>query len=578
METEQGNPDLVNEVFRPMHSIKGNAPFFGFTNMRTLAHALETLLAAIRSGSKVVTREVASLLLEGIDEIRGMLTRLRSGQPEVLEQLLLDAVVKRVRDENDRVPGAFAPDWQAVLSKLLPLVARAKIEAPDLHKDLAGIAEQFEGMLRSQSSRAGAASKDASRAQAPVAAPPASPQPPPAMRGKETKKVMRISEENVDTFLAYVGELIVIGEMLSFLQQRLAKTQIDNSIITQFRRLNETFVKLSDDLQRSIMSIRKVSIQGLLHKAQRIIRDIATASNREIKVVLQGEDIEVDKSISELLDAPLVHMARNAADHGVESPDIRISRGKPAAGEVLISVEQSGEFVKLTVRDDGGGLNLDGLRRKARELGIIREGEALSEDRLTDLIFSAGVSTAEQVTDISGRGVGLDVVKRSIEEAGGTIGVSSLPGRGTVFSIKVPSNATTQIMSGVVVEIGGQPFVLPIERVLQTVECNENEIFTTPGGGQFVNHAGSIQPIVPAAQLLGIEGAIGSCTGASLFVSVLANREKMILKVDRVLGVHQVVLKKLEGLDCTQEIFSGSALMGDGGVGFVIDLDRFCPR
>ncbi|MCB0333385.1 MAG: hypothetical protein KDD55_07785, partial [Bdellovibrionales bacterium] len=241
----------------------------------------------------------------------------------------------------------------------------------------------------------------------------------------ESGKSMRVAEEHIDTFLSYVGELLILGEMLVYLERRLAGIPGTNEVTSEFARLTESFSHLSNDLQKSLMSIRKVKVKTALQKVPRLVRDIAKNHGKEIRVETSGEEIEVDKSLIEMLDAPLTHMVRNAADHGIEKPDVREERGKEKTGTIFVSVSESEKFINVQVKDDGGGLNYDAIQSKAESLGLVRPGEKLTERQIVDFLFAAGVSTAKEVTDVSGRGVGMDVVKRNIEQSGGKIEVES---------------------------------------------------------------------------------------------------------------------------------------------------------
>ena len=364
--------------------------------------------------------------------------------------------------------------------------------------------------------------------------------------------------------------------MFGHLHKRVEESSSDWDLRTSFRVANDTFAVLSDQLQTSIMSIRKVSMNILLQKVPRLVRDIAASADKEIKVEITGAEIDVDKSLMDLLDAPLTHMVRNAADHGVEKPEDRLAKGKPAEGKIEIIVEEKENNIHLTVKDDGAGLNLEAIEKKAISLELLSPGQQLTNDDIVNLIFSSGVSTAEAVTDVSGRGVGMDVVRRMIDEAGGSISVQTESGVGSSFQLKLPMSVTTQIMQGFLVESGGQSFVLPMSKVHETAIVSEDEITTVPGENRFINRHDKIVPLISLRKALGIPDANGDgqSPDKGIVISVEAQDGIFGLQVDDVLGVQKVVLREINGLETTYNAIAGGALMGDGSVILFLDVDQ----
>lgn len=390
--------------------------------------------------------------------------------------------------------------------------------------------------------------------------------------GEENLKTMRVSEQHIDIFLNFVGELLVVGDMFGHLEMRMQGSQFGRDIVASFRQANETFVTLSNELQRSIMSIRKVPVRTLLQKVPRMVRDIATVSKKEIVVELTGESLEIDKSLVDMLDAPLTHMVRNAADHGIESPEDREAAGKPRAGHILISVLEEGNNIVLSVEDDGKGLDFEAIRKKAVSLGLVSESEQSNSEAVIELLFASGVTTATEVTDVSGRGVGMDVVKRMIEEAGGTISVTSEEGTGSVFLVQLPKTVTTQIMQGFVVRLGDQSYVLPLNRVHEASRIETSSVHTIVGKTECIERHGEILPLVSMRAALGFSPRNGT-GGWETLVTVMSRKRKVALSVDHLLGVQQVVLRQIDGLETQSQAIAGGALMGDGSIALVVDLD-----
>jgi two-component system chemotaxis sensor kinase CheA len=752
LENDPEDIEIVQAIFRPVHSIKGNSSFFDFPKVKSLAHEMETILDFVRKKTLGVSQELIGAQLAGIDQLKDMLERGRSGMSEIDDESKFNEILERVKataGQDDAPSGigalvaeklaqlkakygadnkGLAADIDTLLHELqtagdatlgggasatgepVPLV-RIKEILKELIEDtlsealstevenalktlveeatedstkesLASILDTYHTFIQAvgfdallqeiildglsgitfpaaeQSSAAagtlpepllkirailaepleevlpekvateihGALEKllplavsDAERATIESAlddfktfvdtvgfdgllqeiilesiqdfqgriptktekeetTPESVTQKPSDEKkvGKkdEPAKTMRVSEMAVDTFLGYVGELLVIGDMFSFLEQRLGSGDEIQSVRTDFRRINETFSLLSDDLQKSIMSIRLVPVRTILQRVPRLIRDIAAKSEKEIDVSVVGEEVEVDKSLIDLLDAPLTHMVRNAADHGIEMPDVREQNGKQKKGNITVTLSEVDNNISMVIEDDGAGLNYDAIHKKGLELGLVKEGQRLTDDDILNLLFASGVSTAEKVTDVSGRGVGMDVVKGMVEEGGGSINVSTNVGKGTRFELLLPKSVTTQIVSGFLIESGGQRFVFPMAKVLETTRVPQSEIHSIAEAGHCFTHHDKVVPLVNMEEMMDMKGKNGNGLSDKLVVTLHARKAKFGVSVDKVVGVQQVVLRQIEGLVCASEAIAGGALMGDSSVALVIDVDK----
>ena len=408
---------------------------------------------------------------------------------------------------------------------------------------------------------------------------------------KDSQKTMRIAEQSIESFLGYVGELIVIGEMYTYLQRKAADKDNSDGLPAEFKRVNETFHNLSSSLQKSIMDIRKMPVRFLLQKAPRMVRDIAATSGKQITVELEGQDIAIDKRLIETLDAPLTHMVRNAADHGVEMPQDRSAAGKPEQGTVRIAVRETEDDVIIAISDDGRGLDYQAIKAKAIKLGMVEEEQELSQEQITDMLFASGVSTAKEVTDVSGRGVGMDVVKRNIVEANGEITVTSEPGQGSEFRIRLPKAVSTQIIDGYLVQLGENRYVIPLERVREIFRIEDESLSTVTGRGECVLRHDKLLPVVrifgcqatKASQR--INQTVGQETGeptdqmddqivGQTMVTLETGGKTVAFYVDDVLGIQRVVLKELVGLELETDVYTAAAVMGDGTVAMVLDVDH----
>jgi two-component system chemotaxis sensor kinase CheA len=378
---------------------------------------------------------------------------------------------------------------------------------------------------------------------------------------------MRVSEERIDTFLRLVGELLVVADMLGHIDRRVRGMAGAGGVARDLRRALDTFNALSGQLQAAIMTVRKVPARPLLQKVPRLVRDIAAGSGRRIAAEVAGEDTEIDKRLLDLLDAPLLHLVRNACDHGIESPERRTAAGKSAEGLVRVALTAGAASVTLVVEDDGCGIDPERIRQAARRQGLIPAGSHPDDGESLQLIFASGLTTAERVSEVSGRGVGLDAVKRDVEAVGGTVTVSSRRGEGTRFAITVPKQATTQIIGGYLVRAGGQLLVLPLERVRETFRADPGAISILPGGGRMIQRHGRLLPVVGLADRLGL--AAGA---ARALVVVECRRRPLAVEVESVVGVQKVVVRPLVGLP-PSTLVAGAALMGDGSAALILAPD-----
>jgi two-component system chemotaxis sensor kinase CheA len=397
-----------------------------------------------------------------------------------------------------------------------------------------------------------------------------------AQAANQGDKSMRVSEARVDTFLHYVGELLVVGDMFDHLQGRARGLSAGGHpslhlLARDLRRATETFADLSSKLQSSIMGIRKIPIRRLLQKVPRIVRDASQAKGKEATVVIEDDDIDIDKSLVDLMDAPLTHMARNAADHGIEKPEEREKCGKPRVGNIHVRATETSTSIVLSIEDDGGGLDLERIRAKAESLGLVKPETAMSEDDVVNCIFASGLSTAESITDISGRGVGMDVVKRAIDDAGGTIQVHTVRGKGSSFVLTLPKRVTTQILPGYLMRLRDQLFVVPLERVRETFRIDTEEVSSMGSHGRCLMRHGEILRFLALADALDLS-PMDSVLRATA-VTLESKGKRLAIEVDQVIGVQKVVVCSIRGLPATNRLLGGGALMGDGSVAMILNVD-----
>jgi two-component system chemotaxis sensor kinase CheA len=391
-------------------------------------------------------------------------------------------------------------------------------------------------------------------------------------------KTMRVSEASVDQFLSYVGELVVVEEMYASLELQMLEGKLSiRDITAALRKTTEIFKGLSRQLQRSIMEIRKVPISNLFQRMPKIVHDVAKEKNKDIEIKIENGHLLVDKNLVEKMEAPLMHMVRNAADHGIEPPAVRVSQGKPELGTIVLTAEEVGETIRVTIVDDGAGLNLEKIRERALELGILDPQATLSEQRIIDVMFHSGVSTADEVSDISGRGVGMDVVKKNIDEAGGSIRTSTTAGKGTTFTLTLPSSVTTQIIQGFIVRAGSKRCIIPLDTVNSSLSYSSANISSVKGRQQVLNHNNHLIPVSRLRNLIDPDFSHGETQNdnTGIIVVTQAGGMEKAYVVDAVEGIRQVVVKPIHKVGgCEARVMSGGAVMGDGTVALILDMEK----
>jgi len=375
-----------------------------------------------------------------------------------------------------------------------------------------------------------------------------------------------------------VGELVVVEEMYASLELQMLEGKLSiRDITAALRKTTEIFKGLSRQLQRSIMEIRKVPISNLFQRMPKIVHDVAKEKNKDIEIKIENGHLLVDKNLVEKMEAPLMHMVRNAADHGIEPPAVRVSQGKPELGTIVLTAEEVGETIRVTIVDDGAGLNLEKIRERALELGILDPQATLSEQRIIDVMFHSGVSTADEVSDISGRGVGMDVVKKNIDEAGGSIRTSTTAGKGTTFTLTLPSSVTTQIIQGFIVRAGSKRCIIPLDTVSSSLSYSSANISSVKGRQQVLNHNNHLIPVSRLRNLIDPDFSHGETQNdnTGIIVVTQAGGMEKAYVVDAVEGIRQVVVKPIHKVGgCEARVMSGGAVMGDGTVALILDMEK----
>lgn len=522
LEADPSDMEAVNVVFRAFHTVKGVAGFLELAQVSEVAHHAETLLARVREGEIIFQGEVADVTLRAADLLRALFAGIRSvleGGPEPGLPPLYSSLVRRLMEMGEArvVAGGDGPP-----SPQSP----ARLEA------VAGGGGDDE-----------AASFMASG-------------------GREAS--VRVRTERLDRLVDLVGELVIAQSMVA---QDPAVEGEGGELSRKVARAS----KILRDLQDLSTSMRMVPLKPAFLKVSRVVRDVGRRSGKRVEFVASGEDTEIDRSMVDILADPLIHMVRNSVDHGIESAEERRAAGKPEHGTVRLHAYQASGRVVVEVSDDGRGLDRDRILAKARERRLVDHDRGLSDAEVFALIFEPGFSTAEKVTDISGRGVGMDVVRRSVESLRGRVDVVSEPGKGSTFIIQLP--LTLAITDGMLVRVGSQRYILPTTRIQTCFRPAAEDLSQVLGQGEMVRLHDDLFPLVRLHRINGVHDAEEDPTRAVVVVAGEANR-RVALLVDELVGQQQFVVKALTGAVARVPGVSGGSILGDGTVGLILDPDE----
>ncbi|MGE0859805.1 MAG: chemotaxis protein CheW [Gammaproteobacteria bacterium] len=631
LEVGRPDIEAINAIFRAAHSIKGGGGTFGFTAISDFTHVLETLLDEMRSGAREVTREAVDVLLLAVDSLRSMLDAARSGTAfdaqavaevhhKLEEQLhhggaTTPAVGTAPTAATPELPASgrwiigFTPELHLFttgndpvrllreLDRLGTMQAELDFERlPDFAQfdpetcyaawritldggvEEAAIREVFEWVEDD-------ARITLAREEPPVSTSAATPSlvPPAAERregerrqadrrqgdrresegGGATASSIRVDISKVDSLINLVGELVITQSMLGQFD--------DDSQPLDFAKLREGLAQLernTRELQESVMRIRMLPISFSFNRFPRLVRDLSGKLGKSVDLRISGEQTELDKTVLEKIGDPLVHLVRNALDHGIEQPEVREAAGKPPQGTLSLAARHEGGNIVIEITDDGAGINTAVLLAKARERGIVGADETPSEEAIRDLIFHPGFSTAKELSDVSGRGVGMDVVRRNITELGGAIDLESTVGVGTTIRIRLP--LTLAILDGQLVRVGDQTYIVPLVSIVESLQATPDRVKSVTGSAELYRLRGEYLPIIRLYELFGITPQ-STTLEQGLLVVVEGEGRRASIFVDELLGQQQVVIKSLETNYRKVDGISGATILGDGTVAMIID-------
>lgn len=521
LEKPEGRSEELGKIFRLAHSMKGAGAAVGFLDLSGFAHVVEDCLTLLRVHPELVTSEVISLLLRCGDAFRVRVKMLKEGSAEPWDvSALHDEIVAMTKRLTEQGQGA----------------------------ELTGVHGFEPGHSQTSVSAAGAETGTHQKARA---------------------GSVKIDIDRIESVLDMVGELVVLKSQLT--TETLAyQTNLKLNVLVA---LIEKSIR---DLQDRALGMRMTPLKSLFLKTQRIVRDLSLKLGKQVEFIMEGEETEIDRTMVELLADPLMHIARNALDHGVEKEETRLERGKPAKGTIRMSAQQVGRRVLLKITDDGAGIHRERVLKRAVERGLLSADAKLNElddQSVYQFIFAPGFSTAEVVSEVSGRGVGMDVVKTNIERMSGTVEIKSTPGSGTSFIISIP--LTTSITDGMQVKSGGQDYILPLNEIRELVDFNASSITRLHTGQEVLAVRGQLLPILDLDQVLYGQRARQrqDQAEANSVVVVEGTHGLVALRVQSVIGQVQVVLKALGDYFTASRGIAGGAILGDGKIALVLDID-----
>ena len=617
LESGQQDPEIINSVFRAAHSIKGGAGTFGFDAIAALTHVLETLLDELRAGKRALEATAVDAMLSSVDVLRALLREAEHGQPADPQAVSaikarLEAVLSgqaaataapaaaKVDDTPEAWQIGFVPAPSLFMSgndplriirelehlgslqvaarmerlpgfdQLDPLEAHlawdlglvGKVPRSKIEDTFAWVVDDCELDIRPAAPPSLATSAPAAApaaVAAPIAAAPAAASAPAATQ--EAESSIRVAVEKVDALINLVGELVITQAMLKQVSNALDPVHAEQL----FAGL-DLLERNTRDLQEAVIGVRMLPVDAVFRRFPRLVRDLSSRLGKQVRLRTIGEGTELDKGLIEKIADPLVHLVRNSIDHGLEMPDVRRDAGKDETGTITLAASHQGGHIVIEVSDDGRGLNRDKILAKAHERGLAVPDNP-TDAQVWDLIFQPGFSTADAVTDLSGRGVGMDVVRRNIQALGGEVQLESRTGNGTRVLIRLP--LTLAILDGMTVSVAGETLILPLAYVLEALQPQAEDVRSMAGEGRVLRVRGEYLPILSLSEYYGYGRR---ASDDSLVVVVEGDGQKIALEVDELVGQQQVVVKNIENNYRRIGGVSGATILGDGRVALIVDI------
>lgn len=548
LEKAPGEKELLNRIFRSIHTVKGASSFLGFDLLVRVTHRTEDVLNRLRKGELFVTPEIMDVILEAIDMVKILVSDIKGG------------------DIKER-------EIDGIIGKLLPLMELNQEAVALPHAEPAAATPTAPVAAAPAPTVAEAAPEPVAQS-APVVPTPAEV----AALPKESKakvddladnSTVRIDVKRVDDLMNQVGELVLERNRMMQLDSDFRSGSDLAIFAEEFGKLAKRMNFVVSEVQMQVLKMRMIPVEKVFKKFPRIVRNLARDLNKEVELQLFGEETELDRSVVDEIGDPLLHLIRNAMDHGIERPEEREAAGKPRQGTIVLSATHEGNQIVISIQDDGKGIDPDRIAAKALEKGLVTESQlaAMGTREILDLIFLPGFSTKEKTTDLSGRGVGMDVVRTNIKKLNGVIDIKNELGQGTKFILKLP--LTLAIIQSLLVEVAGETYAVPLASVFETLRIDDQE-FHVIGGQEVLKLRDSVLPLLRLRNLFGVEG--DCVAGEPCYVVIVGVAEKRIgLVVTRLLGQQEVAIKSLGKYLANLPGIAGSTILGDGRVALIVD-------
>ena len=623
LEKESGDPELMQEIFRAAHTLKGSSAMIGHQRLSELAHAAENVLDAVRKNILTVSPKVVDALLHGLDmmrilrnelvnpnapaaDIKAIIAELSAamgkesgaGGPQVTQEISINLTdeqklamekaiaegkqgfrVKIMIDESSgwasvrcfQIIQGLSPIIDIVGSKptqqeieqgnagaLFYMIGMSLKRKEDIQKALASVPDlvsiEVSEFKERQMLPAGGAETTGTRKEE-----------------SKSSQTIRVDVNRLDTLMEQVGELVINRNQISQLGKVLAEKYSNDEAVHNLINTITDIAKIISNLQQDVMSVRLQPIEIVFNTLPRLVRDLSRKMGKKVDFIIEGQETEVDRSVIEHLKDPLLHLLRNSVDHGIESPEERIAAGKPETGTVHLSAFHAQDNIIIKLKDDGKGINPDTLRQTAvtKNIASAEDAAKMTDEEVINLIFASGFSTAKKITDVSGRGVGLDVVKTNVEVMNGTVSVSSEPGKGTTFTLTLP--LTLAIIPALLVKTEQTTCAVPLSSIIETSRLEKKDIKTI-SGREVTLFRGNILPLLRMNDVFGWENKAERVTANNYAVIVKYAGTQVGLIVDELLEQQELVAKSLDEFTSGSNSFSGASIMGDGTVVLIVDV------
>ena len=571
LEKASDDTDLMNRIFRSIHTIKGASSFLGFDLLVKVAHKTEDVLNRLRKGEIIVTSEIMDVILEATDLVKLLVSDIKAG--EIQER------------EIDGTIGKLLP-FLAESAGVQQQAAAQAAPQPTAPLEEPATSENAQAPAASDSPSAPADSADPSQtppvAPASVPAPkPASemapkkaPAPPKPAEGKgddlSDNSTVRVDVKRLDDLMNQVGELVLERNRMIQINQDLQQSDANRADFNEeFGKLTKRMSFVTSELQMQVLKMRMIPVEKVFKKFPRIVRSMSRDLGKEVELEIIGEETELDRSVVDEIGDPLIHLIRNAMDHGLETPDERVAAGKTRGGTLVLAAVHEGNQIIISIKDDGRGIDTERVGRKAIEKGLITEEQfaAMGQREIFDLLFLPGFSTKEKTTDLSGRGVGMDVVKTNIKKLNGLIEIKSTKGLGSEFILRLP--LTLAIIQSLLVEVEGEIYSIPLSSVLETIRVDQRQ-FHLIGGQEVLKLRDIVLPLIRLQKVFNVKQQ-GEADNFCYVVVVGAAEKRMGLVVTRLVGQQEVAIKSLGNYLANIPGIAGSTILGDGRVALIID-------